>query len=115
MKQFFIDLDSVVDFVTEQTVNEKNTNLTTTMVYPISKDGDDDIDMGQKEISETKFSFNEVMLNVRYDLIKSFISVLLVDDFSSENVENGMTRAQKLAFYSLFNKNIIKEIDERRG
>lgn len=109
MKQFYIDLDSAIEFVTEQTSNEKNTNLTTTMVYPISNDGDDDLDMGQKEISETKYSFNEVMLNVRYDLLKTMINTLLIDDMSLNSTEETMTRAQKLAFYSLYNNNIIKE------
>lgn len=109
MKEFYIDLDSAIDFITEQTSNEKNTNLTTTMVYPLSKDGDDDLEMGQKEISETKFSYNESMLNIRYDLIKSMINTLLIDEIGVTSDE-GMSKAQKLAFYSLFNRNIIKEI-----
>ena len=74
-KCYIIDLDKLMAWVSETPSSEKNISTVTTMSYPITND--DEVDVVEKEISENKSSLNDVMNNIRYDLIRNLLTVLL--------------------------------------
>ena len=83
------------------------------MSYPITND--DEVDVVEKEISENKSSLNDVMNNIRYDLIRNLLTVLLTtytDDMNriiTRDVSD-LSFTQQIAFNTLLNKKIIIEL-----
>lgn len=114
-KIYMIDIDNLMSWVSETPNSEKNIITTTTMTYPISND--DDEEMVEKEVSENKTSLNDVMNNIRYDLIKNLFNVLFTTYTNDINqIINGrindLTFSQKLVFNTLIHKRIIIEISK---
>ena len=93
--------------------SEKNISTVTTMSYPITND--DEVDVVEKEISENKSSLNDVMNNIRYDLIRNLLTILLTtytDDMNriiTRDVSD-LSFTQQIAFNTLLNKKIIIEL-----
>lgn len=114
-KYYMLDLDKLMAWVVETPASEKNINTITTMSYPITNE--DDNELVEKEVSETKSTLNEVMNNVRYDLIRNLLNILFTtftDDMGqivTLNIDN-LTLAQKIVFNTLLNKKIIIEISK---
>ena len=112
-KCYIIDLDKLMAWVSETPSSEKNISTVTTMSYPITND--DEVDVVEKEISENKSSLNEVMNNIRYDLIRNLLTVLLTtytDDMNriiTRDVSD-LSFTQQIAFNTLLNKKIIIEL-----
>lgn len=112
-KYYVIDMDKMMAWVSETPSTEKNINIITTMSYPITNDDDEEI--VEKEVSETKSSLNETMNNVRYDFIRNMISTLF-STFTNDIGEivttslNGLSFGQKIAFNTLYYKRIIIEV-----
>jgi hypothetical protein len=111
-KNYIIDLDRLMSWVTETPSSEKNINTITTMTYPITNDGNN-IENMEKEISETKSTLNETMNNIRYDIIRNLFNVLFttlsVDDTIINFTEKNFSFPQKLVFNTLLSKKIIIE------
>ncbi len=112
-KKYAIDVDRLMAWVSETPSSEKNINTITTMTYPITNGEEQDI--VEKEVSETKSNLNEVMNNVRYDLIRNLLSVILTTYTNEMNqiitlTPSDLSFGQKIAFNTLLHKRIIIEI-----
>lgn len=114
-KYYIIDLDRLMAWVVETPSSEKNINTITTMSYPITNDDEEEI--VEKEVSETKSTLNETMNNVRYDFVRNLFNVL----FSTFTTDIGqvvsmstkdLSFAQKITFNTLIYKKIIIEINK---
>ena len=101
-----IDIDVLMDLVAETTSCEKNISTITTLNYPLT-----DEDIIEKEVSESKATLNDTMNNIRYDLIRNLINTLFTtyNDVVTFSLKD-LTVGQKIAFNTLFAKNIIKEV-----
>jgi len=113
---YAIDLDAIMKWVSDTPVYEKNINTITTMTYSMMENEDGE-EVVEKEVNENKSSMNDVMNNVRYDLIKTLLNILFVT-FTNElnqlitfNLKD-LSFGQKLAFNSLLAKKIIKEVND---
>ena len=112
-KCYIIDLDKLMAWVSQIKRKKKNISTVTTMSYPITND--DEVDVVEKEISENKSSLNDVMNNIRYDLIRNLLTVLLTtytDDMNriiTRDVSD-LSFTQQIAFNTLLNKKIIIEL-----
>ena len=101
-----IDIDVLMAWVAETPSCEKNISTITTLNYPLS-----DEDIIEKEVSESKATLNDTMNNIRYDLIRNLINTLFTtyNDVVTYSLKD-LTVGQKIAFNTLFAKNIIKEV-----
>ena len=113
-KYYVIDMDKMMAWVVETPASEKNINTITTMSYPITND-DDEEEIVEKEVSENKSTLNETMNNVRYDFIRILLNTILTTFTNNMNqiitlTPEDLSFGQKLAFNTLINKNIIKEV-----
>ena len=101
-----IDIDALMAWVSETPSSEKNISTITTLNYPLS-----DEDIIEKEVSESKATLNDTMNNIRYDLIRNLINTLFTtyNDVVTFSLKD-LTVGQKIAFNTLFAKNIIKEV-----
>ena len=101
-----IDIDALMAWVSETPSSEKNISTITTLNYPLS-----DEDIIEKEVSESKATLNDTMNNIRYDLIRNLINTLFTtyNDIVAYSLKD-LTIGQKIAFNTLFAKNIIKEV-----
>ena len=105
-----IDIDALMAWVSETPSSEKNISTITTLNYPLS-----DEDIIEKEVSESKATLNDTMNNIRYDLIRNLINTLFttytnnINDIVTYSLKD-LTFGQKIAFNTLFAKNIIKEV-----
>ena len=101
-----IDIDVLMAWVSETPSCEKNISTITTLNYPLS-----DEDIIEKEVSESKATLNDTMNNIRYDLIRNLINTLFttLNDVVTYSLKD-LTVGQKIAFNTLFAKNIIKEV-----
>lgn len=112
-KYYIIDLDRLMAWIVETPISEKNISTITTMTYPITNDDDEEI--VEKEVSETKSTLNETMNNVRYDFVRNLFNVLFAT-FTNDigQVVSMSTKdlsfAQKMVFNTLVYKKIITEI-----
>jgi len=113
-KYYVIDMDKMMAWVVETPASEKNINTITTMSYPITND-DDEEEIVEKEVSENKSTLNETMNNVRYDFIRILLNTIFTTFTNNMNqiitlTPEDLSFGQKLAFNTLINKNIIKEV-----
>lgn len=105
-----IDIDVLMAWVSETPSSEKNISTITTLNYPLT-----DEDIIEKEVSESKATLNDTMNNIRYDLIRNLLNTLFatytnsVNDVVTYSLKD-LTFGQKIAFNTLFAKNIIKEV-----
>jgi CRISPR/Cas system CSM-associated protein Csm4 (group 5 of RAMP superfamily) len=115
-KEYMLDVDRLMSWVSETPSSERNVNTITTLTYPITTDEEDE--MVEKEISENKSSLNESMNNIRYDLIRNLLNNL----FTVYNTDMGvlaihdvseLSFSQKIAFNTLVSKKIIIEVNEK--
>lgn len=114
-KEYMLDVDRLMSWVSETPSSERNVSTTTTLTYPITPD---DEEMFEKEISENKSSLNEVMNNIRYDLIRNLINNLFtvyngdMGVLTSHDVSE-LSFSQRIAFNTLVSKKIIIEVNEK--
>lgn len=113
-KYYVIDMDKMMAWVVETPASEKNINTITTMSYPITNN-DDEEEIVEKEVSENKSTLNETMNNVRYDFIRILLNTIFTTFTNNMNqiitlTPEDLSFGQKLAFNTLINKNIIKEV-----
>ena len=111
-----IDIDALMAWVSETPSSERNVNTITTLNYPLTDEGEEIV---EKEVSENKTTLNDTMNNIRYDLIKNLINTLFImhtDETYTTSPFNlsGLTVGQKIAFNTLFAKNIIKEVKKNK-
>ena len=107
---YIIDLDKLMKWVSNNPSSERNIVSSITQIYPIMDENEEDIsneglDYSTKEITEHKETLNETMSNIRYDIIKLLLNVLMLN----VDIEEEMTFQQKLALNTLINKGIIIE------
>lgn len=112
-KYYIIDMDRMMSWICETPSPEKNIITITTMNYPITNDDEEDI--VEKEVTENKQTLNETMNNIRYDFVRIMINTLMNTFMNNMNQiitmrTQDLSFGQKLAFNTLLDKNIIKEI-----
>lgn len=124
---YYIDTDRLFDFLC--TVKGDGRNESQTIVqaygYPRNQMGefntDDKFQLLTKEVSEGKQGLADTQMNLRYDLFKTMLSVLVdisQNDFGNEGEHyddftlNDMTFGQRIAFNTLVNLGIIVEKKE---
>lgn len=113
-KIYYFNLDAIFNITSVTPNNEKVINTTITQYY--GGEEEKNINNG-KEIVETKSNMNEVMNNVRYDIIKYLISCLLTNryelDGSVTNIIHldELTFSQGLCFNTLIKHKILVEIE----
>lgn len=106
-KAYYIDIDALINWVSQTPSSEKNVTTITTINYPITEEDEEPFD---KEVSETKSMLNEVFNNIRYDVIRTLMNCLFNSYGETINISlSELTFGQKLAFNSLVEKKIIKE------
>lgn len=94
-KVYYINLDNLFKYVSELSTKEKPINTTITQYYGSE---DDDIQGDEKQIVETKSNINEVMSNVRYDMMKFIFSCLFEGKVNSEGIPTGIEHLSDLSF-----------------
>lgn len=119
---YYIDMDKLLDFVLSSNENERNCSQTIIQSYgyPRNQMGefmtDEKFTLMSKEVSEAKQGIAETNQNIRYDMMKTFLSVLLdisQNDFASTGKETSdftledLSFGQRLAFNTLYEKGII--------
>ena len=113
-KYYIIDLDKLMSWIVETPSSERNISTITTMSYPITNEENEEL--VEKEVSETKSTLNETMNNVRYDIVRNLFNVL----FSTFTNDIGqivtmttkeLSFAQKIVFNTLLHKKIIIEVN----
>jgi hypothetical protein len=110
-----VDMDNLMKWVSETPSNEKNILTTTTLNYPNM--GEDENELIEKEISESKALLNDTLNNVRYDIVRTMINTLFSNEREnmsgvSNNTLRDMSIGQKIAFNTLLYKNIIVRITD---
>lgn len=118
-KQYAIDMNKYMEFVSTISQSEKNNDTTITQTWAIGEDdeGQPSLELISKEVAETKSNTNDILYNFRYDFIKGLFTTIctpMVD-------ENGFPRAvrsfsdmsigQVLAFNTMVNAGVIVEIN----
>lgn len=109
-KIYYLNLDNLFKMVTETPSNEKPVNTTITQYY----DGEGD---KGKEIVESKNNLNDVMNNVRYDMVKYLISQLFGNNYTMDGEPYNIVHlidlsfAQGLCFNTLIEYKILSEIE----
>lgn len=119
-KKYRVDLKELMRWVSETPSSEKNITTLITQTYPMLPEEETDISVATKEITENKSSLNDTMNNIRYDIIKQFLTPLLSDFseilMSEEDNENNETDflsfSQRLSFNTLLQEGIITEIND---
>ena len=103
-----LDIDALMAWVSETPSSEKNISTITTLNYPLTDESEEIV---EKEVSESKTALNDTMNNIRYDLIRNLINTLFtnINDIVTYSLKD-LTIGQKIAFNTLFAKNIIKEV-----
>lgn len=94
-KVYYINLDNLFKYVAEISTKEKPINTTITQYYG---NDEDDVQTDEKQIVETKSNVNEVMSNVRYDMVKFIFSCLFESKVSSEGIPMGIEHLNELSF-----------------
>jgi hypothetical protein len=94
-KVYYINLDNLFKYIAEISTKEKPINTTITQYYG---NDEDDVQTDEKQIVETKSNVNEVMSNVRYDMVKFIFSCLFESKVSSEGIPMGIEHLNELSF-----------------
>lgn len=111
-KYYKIDLDALMAWVVETPSSEKNINTITTLSYPVVNENEEIV---EKEISETKSTLNDTLNNVRYDIIRMMINEVFTTFTNNMNEmttysTKDLSFGQKIAFNTLLAKKIIIEV-----
>lgn len=94
-KVYYINLDNLFKYIAEISTKEKPINTTITQYYG---NDEDDAQTDEKQIVETKSNVNEVMSNVRYDMVKFIFSCLFESKVNSEGIPMGIEHLNELSF-----------------
>lgn len=112
-RKYVMDLDKVLEFIYGNPEKKHNyeTVITQSYGYPttMSPDevGNSEMQLISKETTENKSSMNEVMTNIRYDLVKYLLG--MIDVNPEESWKFGF------AFDTLCRERIIIEITDKNG
>lgn len=118
-KYYAIDMDKVMEFIgadTNSVVQAIN------QTYGIVEDSDSksvgDIQLVQKEVTETKENMNSVLSGYRYNLMQNMLMLIMnpISDFSDNTVAilhdfEAYGIGQRMAFNTLLGMGIIYEIE----
>lgn len=94
-KVYYINLDNLFKYIAEISTKEKPINTTITQYYG---NDEDDVQTDEKQIVETKSNVNEVMSNVRYDMVKFIFTCLFESKVNSEGIPMGIEHLNELSF-----------------
>lgn len=94
-KVYYINLDKLFKYIAEISTKEKPINTTITQYYG---NDEDDVQTDEKQIVETKSNVNEVMSNVRYDMVKFIFTCLFESKVNSEGIPMGIDHLNELSF-----------------
>lgn len=94
-KVYYINLDNLFKYIAEISTKEKPINTTITQYYG---NDEDDVQTDEKQIVETKSNVNEVMSNVRYDMVKFIFTCLFESKVNSEGIPMGIDHLNELSF-----------------
>lgn len=124
---YYIDTEKLFDFLCSMKTDNKNESQTIVQAYgyPRNQMGEFNVDekfqLLTKEVSEGKQGLADTQMNLRYDMFKTLLSVLVdvsqndygsggehYDDFTL----NDLTFGQRIALNTLMNLGIIAEKKE---
>lgn len=94
-KVYYINLDNLFKYIAEISTKERPINTTITQYYG---NDEDDVQTDEKQIVETKSNVNEVMSNVRYDMVKFIFTCLFESKVNSEGIPMGIDHLNELSF-----------------
>ncbi len=112
-RKYVMDLKKVLEFIYDNPEKKHNyeTVITQSYGYPTTMSpeevGNSEMQLISKETTENKSSMNEVMTNIRYDLLKYLFGMLDINPEESWKFE--------FAFNTLLRENIIIEITDKNG
>ena len=112
-KKYALDLNKCIEFM----LSGNDTETSKTETYGMLEDSDK-LQMVGRELSETKTACNDVISNIKYDLLKNVLNMLFSPIFDSSGQPlmvkcfDHMHFGQLLAFNTLVNAGILIEIDE---
>lgn len=113
-KLYYLNLDNLYKLVSEISVKEKPVNTTITQYYNNNEDG---LSNNEKQIVEEKSNVNEVMNNVRYDIMKYIISCLFENKLNSDGLPisiehlGDLSFAQGICLNTLIKYKILLEVE----
>lgn len=97
-KLYYLNLSNLFKLVTEISSREKPINTTITQYYGGEDDDENELQNDDKQIVETKSNVNEVMNNVRYDIVKFMITCLFESKVNSDGIPMGIQHLDELSF-----------------
>ena len=112
-KKYALDLNKCIEFM----LSGKDTETSKTETYGLLEDSDK-LQIVGREMSETNSNCNDVISNIKYDLLKNILNMLLSPIFDSSGQPlmvkcfEQMHFGQMMAFNTLVNAGILVEIDE---
>jgi len=112
-KKYALDLNKCIEFM----LSGKDTETSKSETYGLLEDSDK-LQVISRELSETNSNCNDVISNIKYDLLKNILNMLLSPIFDSSGQPlmvkcfDHMHFGQMLAFNTLVNAGILVEIDE---
>lgn len=112
-KKYALDLNKCIDFM----LSGKDIETSKTETYGLLEDSDK-LQVVSRELSETNNNCNDVISNIRYDLLKNLLNMLLSPIFDSSGQPlmvkcfDHMHFGQMLTFNTLVNAGILVEIEE---
>lgn len=112
-KKYALDLNKCIEFM----LSGKDTETSKSETYGLLEDSDK-LQVISRELSETNSNCNDVISNIKYDLLKNILNMLLSPIFDSSGQPlmvkcfEQMHFGQMLAFNTLVNAGILVEIDE---
>ena len=119
---YAIDMNAIMEFVSGSTNDPANGGSTVTQTYGIPNFSDDEgeikpgkFQLLSKDITESKSGINDNLANIRYDMIKNLLSILLINqanEAASTSSPSNFDFGQLLAFNTLLAEKIIYEIND---
>lgn len=114
---YVIDLDALMMFIISKSKKDTNGDQTITQTYALTDENN--MSLIEKVINERKESYNEKEIDIKYDIMKSFLSTIIspiYDESNGKLIPNGentdMYFGQLLSFNTLLNAGIITEINK---
>ena len=110
-KYYAVDIDKVIEFI-----NCDNGSVVQGINQTYGLTDENDMQLLQKEVTETKDSVNSALSSYRYNIVTNMMSLVLSPIEFNEGIVgitdmSGFSVGQKIAFNTLLGMGIIYEID----
>lgn len=118
-KFYAFDINRLFDFISSNSENEPDVQMTNHMTYGITDNGDiegEDLELVTKDCIETTNSVNKELMNLKYDFVQKlidnfFISGITENGLPCDNIDfNNLTPKQVFCMNTLISEGILIEI-----